>query len=516
MEVLSNKEKGLEEKGKAVPNHVLSAALLEFEKDNEQFIVNHQYDGWNTWQLIKKHLYYVLKNKGHATKDHTSSRNGFLQVIGSSISYIAKIFAFSISRRNALLVFTNTNYKLDVNEKGRAEDIFVDGFLSHHYKGKYIYIEASKSGFYKQNAFIKRDLDDSGKYFFCKIIEQFVGQGRIRSAANSFADEMNRYFRKHGYNLTISSASISQALTRFHSEYVFFSWVLRLLQPKALFFVDGIPAAAMAVANRRSIPVYDFQHGFISKDKPDYILSSYLKGIRSQMVLPNYILVFGKFFKDIILKNNSWPADSIRVLGNQRVDKLRSKPGLTIRVNFGAEEKARLLFATQPSTYKHCKKFLEQLVPLLPAGVIITIKCHTREPKENNDWYQALAAAHPDKIHFVAAEQNLVSLMARHHLLASYHSTAIFEALALGVPVITIGTSEYPLGTNSLVDIPIGDVLKSAVTPEEFVNLLHRYQADPAFRNKWLESCAERSGYFYSYDYKENLEVLNQHLSTIS
>lgn len=493
----------------ALSPHKISEALYNFEKDNKELILSNEIEGFIAWQLLRKSLYYRFKNKNYVFNSE-KKRTPLLKHAYEGMVYFWKALRFSVLRSRSLLVVTNVNYKLAKNEAGAYTDIFVDHFLNNHYRGNFIYIEASKSKAYKENVSIKKDIKDFGKHIFLKLTGRFfVKKQKAATIADKFTSTLNGYFQKNELPLTVKKADILEILVRFQSEFLFFRFMLQLIKPKAVFFVDGIPDGAMAAARRLGIKTFDFQHGFIIKDKADYILSDYLQSVKDKIVVPDYLLVFGDFFKDIVLKSGFWNKDSIIPVGNYRVAEIRKNFVKQEKVNDPSTQ-TKVLLATQVTTFNYTKPFLLEVVKNLPANVLITIKCHGREPAENNLWYQSLAKQYPQQIAYVKAEESLVDLMASHDILASYHSTAIFEALGLGLPVITIGTPEYPSGTNSLIEIDIKEVLREAASPQDFVQLLTDFAHKACFKNEWLESCRKQKHFFYAEDYDANLEKLDQ------
>ncbi len=460
--------------------------------------------GWNTWQLLKKPLYYSVKDTTFKVKKRNLNNSPF-NLIYSTLRIFFNVFKLFVFKRGRPLFYTNANYKLE-KLNGKHIDVFFDYLIIKWFKRKVVYVESNVVKDPK-NVAVKKDLHTDDMRLLLFIVNKlFVNKYVVSDKAKRIVFLLNDFFRKEGYSFVIEENKVCSILSRFYADYLLNKMLFRIVSPKAICMVDGIPTGAMAAGRNLGIPVYEFQHGFIIKDKPDYIMSGYLKSLYYKMVLPDYIFVFGEFFRENLLESGFWNHNQIRSLGNFRVDKLRKSFSRKTEPN----DTLKILFATQPSTFEHTKKFLLALKDILPSSIVVSIKCHVREPKNNNDWYQSYVNNENTK--YLTPDLSLMELMKEHEILVSYHSTAIFEVLGLGMPAVTIGTEEFPRGINSLVNVNISDVLKDIRSADEFVKLFMCFKNDILFRERWLGNCQKNASYFYDEKYDQNLDDFSKTL----
>src|SRR5690606_2742072 len=103
-------------------------------------------------------------------------------------------------------------------------------------------------------------------------------------------------------------------------------------------------------------------------------------------------------------------------------------------------------------------------------NISLIIKAHQNEPSGNLAWFKDFASRYNDIVLFYASEIDLYNLILRSDLVIGYYSTALLEAIALNVPVITIATDNIPRGIHSyLENNKLEDVIKLSSSLENTI-----------------------------------------------
>lgn len=198
----------------------------------------------------------------------------------------------------------------------------------------------------------------------------------------------------------------------------------------------------IAAAKELGIPVLELQHGALSANSPEYSYPPCYRSDANRIAIPDQILTFGSAWNDVLMQSGFWQPNQIKTTGRGMVDCARSKAVSTVHT----DRSVRLLFASQGDNHEHAKQFLSALLvganTQMGYPVNLCIKSHPLEgPAE--DLYGNLISSFGTQVSFVENGQDALDVMQNFDFVLSYHSTILAEALALGIPAISIcgGTS---------------------------------------------------------------------------
>jgi len=260
---------------------------------------------------------------------------------------------------------------------------------------------------------------------------------------------------------------------------------LDALEPRlALTYAEagGWGRALVIAARRRGIPVCGIQHGFIHRHWMNYLhepdeMAAAAGGTGTPgFPRPDLTLLFDRFALTHLTTGGAFPASTLDVMGNPRLDALAAAARLLTddsrrqaRTQLGAAPGARIvLLAT-----KYRERARRSLAALFDAvrrmpDVHLAIRCH---PAETPAPYLALAQGAPN-IAVAPPAVDLVSALAVADLVVTVNSTVALEGMALGVTALALNLPNY---LSPFVD---AGVMHGASTPGTVEQALARALAD--------------------------------------
>jgi hypothetical protein len=478
-------------------------SLQAFERANIDWLLEVELDGWNLWHILKKALYYQLKSSsaasGAPSTASESKRRRYWLTEGPR--YFADLLRWSVRKKGRAVIISNTVYKRRVDQ-GRYLDIFLDPLVTSGVVQNYIYVESPANFIFRRPTTVQRDINRDGGRIAVAVLRRLSSwRPAFRRKAALFAQKLRAFLGTTHDVPQITEELILALMCSFQAQRQWYSLVWKILKPSRIFLVDAVPHGHIAAARQQGIPVYEFQHGFFDQNKPDYIVGRAFKAIKGRIAYPDYIAVFGDYFKDLMLKEGFWSESEVLSVGSYLVDRARESSRFRPPA---AGETLNVLWATQSSVHAPMQAFLEGLLALVLPGVKIFVRTHPLEPRGHCEWYAALVQRRPDL--FVADDSgDIFQALQGKHLLVGYHSTTLIEGLALGLPVVTIGTERFQRGMNDLLVVDVSDVIKPVASPRELASVIQRLQSDEEFAGNWARESWRRGAHFYAADYNRNV-----------
>ena len=475
--------------------------LDEFEKNNLDWLIQQELLGWNLWSIIKKPLFYSFKHTHYRLKRSERKKTKALPALFRFIGSFFKVFYYALTLRKKDAVIAT-----DVNRTENDDGVLVDKFFGSLFKEqvikKAVYFEHNSS---KDPAGIPCHINTISFGFISGILWRYYAQKKtFREKAAVFSERFNGSFSEQNPTLTIDSKKILELVSYFYAEFALYKFLWKLLKPQRVFIADGIPRGVTAASRFYKIPVYEFQHGFISEKKADYIIAGDFKACKNNMVVPDFILVFGQYFKDLLLKSGFWTEKEVKVIGSYPLDKARKM----VAFQMPEKEVIHVLWATQPTTFADAKRLLEDLVMKNTQGMIFYFKMHPLEPVIQQEWYNNLANKYPDNFRSTPLNCNFFEALKEKHLLISFHSTVLLEAIALGYPVISITTEKFINGINDLVTTDVTNAIRPVKDAEEIIKVIRKFGSSFSYVNQWTKDYKEQGGYFFAEEYQRNIQHL--------
>jgi len=224
-------------------------------------------------------------------------------------------------------------------------------------------------------------------------------------------------------------------------------------------------------ARRRDIPSVGLQHGFIYRHwlnylhEPDEFVAA---GADRGCPIPTRTLVYDRYAEEHLTAAGHYPAGSLAVTGNARLDDLASGVAAVdadarrnIRTRLGVEPEQTL--AVLAAKFTEIRDHLPGLVAAVEGlpRVHLAIKPH---PAETPGVYAALSAGRRN-VSIAPPDLDLAQLVAAADGLVTMNSTVAIDGLALGVPALVIGlpnnlspfvTAGVMLGAGDAARIPEG------------------------------------------------------------
>ena len=84
------------------------------------------------------------------------------------------------------------------------------------------------------------------------------------------------------------------------------------------------------------------------------------------MAIPDYLLVYGKFWKELLIKNGFWEEMQVISVGSSRMDRYRNR----IYKQKTRKESTEILFTSQWTTRENAIKFWNRFLTLLKKNII--------------------------------------------------------------------------------------------------------------------------------------------------
>jgi hypothetical protein len=251
----------------------------------------------------------------------------------------------------------------------------------------------------------------------------------------------------------------------------------------------GWGRALMLEARRRNIPSVGLQHGFIYRHwlnylhEPDEISPA---GSERGCPIPDVTLLFDRYAEQHLRDTGHFPASSLRVTGNARLDQLVTQCGAlkpmrdALRREFcSTTDQPLAVLAAKFNEIQGVLGDLAAAVGALP-GMRLIIKPH---PAETPDEYAAVTAATPN-ISIADAATDLARLLTAADAIVTMNSTVAIDGLVLGLPSLVIGLP------NNLSPLVSAGAMLGANGAEDIRLQLHALLYDAEVRRKVTDAGA--------------------------
>lgn len=197
---------------------------------------------------------------------------------------------------------------------------------------------------------------------------------------------------------------------------------------------------------KAGIRCYEIQHGLIAESDIFYVFPKSISAIRNKALFPDKILVYGDYWKNILLKGEEFAEENIVCIGDFR-KKSESISERNASIEEFCEGHSIILISSQTymsEFYKNYAAYLSKLLQTKHAGWKILLKLHPNE-KEND--YNSLSTLS----NILVSKENINHLFGLSQVHISVYSTTLYEAL------------EYDLLNLSLQHLPFKDYTDSMV-----------------------------------------------------
>jgi len=160
--------------------------------------------------------------------------------------------------------------------------------------------------------------------------------------------------------------------------------------------------------------------------------------------IPDITCVYGKYYKDLLVREGNYPASSVVITGGQRFDRIINDSKKYSRAEFcskhGIDESKKIIaYVTSPISEKINRQMADVVVEELTTleGVVVVIKPH---PNEDHEFYESISNGRA----IVLRNSDLYELLGACDLVITYLSTAGLEVLMFDKPLVVLNLTGEP------------------------------------------------------------------------
>lgn len=306
---------------------------------------------------------------------------------------------------------------------------------------------------------------------------------KFHSMAQQICEEIKMVFP----DLPLPSAirECRLGLSIFWVKYHFYRLLLTVKKnrPEKLYIQDpDAKPAEVAAFKSMGACIIEVQHGLFGPKEVDYSWTAEYKQLKKYMCVPDMVYVYGSFWKDLLLLNNFWTDEEIKIVGypaihqyQKRVDEetLQPKPPFTI------------LFPAQYYISSASIHFWQSLLAMQKKGqenvFTLLIKVHPAELASYRH-YLALEQQFPEVCEILSQDTNAFSAILRADLIVGYASMMLLEGLGLRKIVVGLQGGAVPEGICKTFDLQaLGSAIPEFHCPKEFYAFLIKLSKDEQY-----------------------------------
>lgn len=473
------------------------------EEDRFEQLEGFKWNGIVLWQIVKIPLYFQILKGNFKQKDLGQSNK--YNLVKLAVNFWWNVFFL---KKGKYLFVRSTTHARTSNHK--YIHVTFDNLVREWQLKDPVFLDIDV-GNVMTTTFQRKTSVYLNHLFHLKSILRFVVPRRkfTGKPVTDLRHLINRYFECKEVAYRIKQGQLESIVSNFWLEYKILSVLYRFLQPKALFLVDGFATANLFAARRWGIPVIEFQHGLFDEFYPNYNYSWKFNKLKSKLVFPSHIAVFGKFFKELLLKGKFWEGEEICVIG---------KPGISKRVRelpVLPNQPLKILHPTQGDISFQRSKVLLKNLTKMEGNRQVLLKPHPQEPEQNLEFFKRLATENPSNFAYVEPTKDITEALLEAHIVIGFDSTSLLEAVAMGIPTMTIASSEMPKG---IITMTNASQLEKAILVTEndtraISKVLLLFETDELYRATWRSKCIEIGEYLFETDYAGKVEEFLTSLS---
>lgn len=281
------------------------------------------------------------------------------------------------------------------------------------------------------------------------------------------------------------------------------------LKPSALVLSYGPGhAGEIAAARELSIPVIEFQHGMIGARCPEYQWPEAMRNERPHLPIPDQLCVYGPVFESLLRSSGFWRPDEISTVGSGPVDRWRH---LLASVPKPSEQpphgKLRVLFMTQPGQSWPATTFWPEVLRCANErglSLELIVKPHPSDPHGSASLGE-MAGRHPNIVRVLTTDVHPLEAITAADVVVACHSQALIEAVAFGVPAISLLSPAIPGGIAGTFAMPeIIEAMPHVSTVEEMLQSLGEIRRRQVEGNERTHAAKPWSERLFSTGFLEN------------
>jgi hypothetical protein len=258
--------------------------------------------------------------------------------------------------------------------------------------------------------------------------------------------------------------SIKVILHEFFISYRIWYRFLKGGNVRKSYFICPYTAESIVLAMQRAnIEIIELQHGIIGTGSDFYIYPSSVIPVRDKMLLADKVWVFGRYWKEMLLRGSEYNENQIEIIGDYYYRDLLGNKEKELNSLYG-EKKIILLitqYVTNSQYFIEYALFLQQHLGCMNSNeFVIVIKPH---PNEKYEDYSMIAS---ENIKISNMETEL--LLKNAHWVISIYSAVLFEALRYKKRCFTLLVDEYEVFVNQLLESNAFEGLEMNTFPKDY------------------------------------------------
>jgi hypothetical protein len=256
---------------------------------------------------------------------------------------------------------------------------------------------------------------------------------------------------------------IGFSLEKFFNEYRIWKTILKYLPQKKIVLMchyhhEGT-IHAMREAGRT---VIETQHGLISDQDIFYCLPAEIIPVRAKALFPDSILVYGEYWKQVLLKGNEFTKEQIDLIGYYLYERKKEDSKQLLELKKWIKDKKVILVTTQTFLHELFIKYVKWLsadIEKRKLDTVIIVKIH---PSEKKELYSELIQSECVRI----VDEPLPSLFSISQMHVSIYSTTLFEGLRYDLKNYSLDMDPKLAGyVNAIVEEGVAVRIKESTNP---------------------------------------------------
>lgn len=401
-------------------------------------------------------------------------------------AFIAKFCLFK--GQAPLLIVSYTNYWTGFNV---TKDIKKDGIFNEIQKGlenngiKYLGIEHHNDSLKNfVRARVEKRMVEKGLWI---PLAAYLNAGILKDSLKAYRtiNESVRRLKLDGdgeiFIFKRLNGKIKESLLNIIDLFCFEEAISRIMPKAVLISCEYCTGGRMVtmVGNRHAIATIALQHGVITNTSTAYVYDKSEKPALPLNVnsrpLPRYTLVYGSIYRDILVKESIYPADSVVITGQPRYDIFSSAEERYSRLDFikkmGLDPKKRLIFCTTdglPESRVAKNAYgLFKVAKSMENSVQLLVKPHPNN-MDRDLYFRIRDELKVDAL--IESNLNLYEAICSCDVLVTWFSTTAVEAILLNRPVIVLNLTSEPDYTGYVSE----EVAFGAHSVDEFASNLNQ------------------------------------------
>lgn len=346
--------------------------------DQEDQLLSYRINKWVAWPIVKETLWLTFKEENSSLNIDRDSSISMLYILRSLPSMISTIFDIIKIKKTKIVLAYSPSYNLIDNRFFHPNFGFetTEGMLENSLKLLYQRKNESMHHTNKNVMINTRNIDLLLKpivKLLClsPVIKKLSGS-IIRDVSNIESNVNADKLRKICIN-KLASFVVKEKVYR----YIF-------KKSNAKYLVIQDPNGKMpevAAAKSLDMLVIEMQHGIFSRDDIDYSWTNKHSKLKSFMLTPDKILVYGKIWKQVLCSNQYWTDDEIIEVGYPLIDYYHTLNN-KCRNYLLSQDRINILFISQNYVGKQAEAFWSEFLLKCRESNInihIHIKLHPNE-----------------------------------------------------------------------------------------------------------------------------------------